>query len=108
MSKDATDWERRLKAAGLSARRDEDWRNYPQVSLEAIKFHGLSVAHYDHYSWACEEDTVEKLKAAAPPEIRRIAEMDHRQRTRKEQAKLKRWVEDVGVKLAAKLGLRRG
>ena len=108
MSKDRDYWEQQLKAAGLSARRDEDWRNYPRVSLEAMKFHGLSVAHYDRYSWECEEDPFEKLKAAAPPQIRRIAEMDHRRRTRREQEKLKRWVEDVGVKLAAKLGLRRG
>lgn|GEM_PF-5062201 len=108
MSKDRDHWEQQLKAAGLSARRDEDWRNYPRVSLEAMKFHGLSVAHYDRYSWECEEDPFEELKAAIPPQIRRIAEMDHRRRTRKEQEKLKRWVKDVGVKLAAKLGLRRG
>jgi len=47
------------------------------------------------------------LLRSLKPRLRHIAEMDHRQRTRKEQEKLKRWVEDVGVKLAAKLGLRR-
>lgn len=52
-------------------------------------------------------DPCEQLKAAAPPEIRRIAELDHRRRTRKEQERLKRWVEEEGVELARKLGLRR-
>jgi hypothetical protein len=56
VSKKTGGWEQQLKAAGLSARRDEDWRKYPRVSLDAMKFHGLTVAHYDHYSWEREED----------------------------------------------------
>jgi hypothetical protein len=107
VSKAPDDWEGQLKAAGLAARRDEEWRNLRRVSLQAMAFHDLSLAHHDPYSWEDTEDPFEQLKAAVPPEIRRIAELDHRRRTRKEQEKLKQWVETVGVKLAAKLGLRR-
>jgi hypothetical protein len=107
VAEDPAYWERRLKEEGLSARRDEEWRHDPRVSLQAMKFHGRSVAHHDRYSWERADDPFQKLKQAAPPEIRRIAELDHRRRTRKEREKLKQWVESVGVKLAAKLGLRR-
>ena len=108
MAEDPAYWEQRLKEAGLSARRDEEWRNLRRVSLEAMRFHGLSVACYDRYAWEQEEDPLEVLKAAVPPEIRRIAELDHRRRTQREREKLRQWVEEEGLKLAAKLGLRRG
>ena len=107
MSKAPDDWEGQLKAAGLAARRDEEWRNLRRVALQAMAFHDSSLAHHDRYSWEDAEDPFEQLKAAAPPDIRRIAELDHRRRTRKEQERLTRWVENEGVKLARKLGLRR-
>jgi len=105
--KDPDDWEQQLKEEGLSARRDKDWGNYPRISLQAMKFHEAALAHHECYSWEGTGDPFQKLKAAAPPEIRRIAELDHRRRTRKEQEKLNQWIENVGVKLAAKLGLQR-
>jgi len=108
VAEDPAYWEQRLKEAGPAARRDEEWRNFRRVFLEAMRFHGLALAYYDRYTWEQEEDPLEALKAAVPPEIRRIAELDHRRRTRREQEKLRQWVEEEGLKLAAGLGLRRG
>jgi len=92
-------WEQRLKEAGPAARRDEEWRNFRRVFLEAMRFHGLALAYYDRYTWEQEEDPLEAFKAAVPPEIRRIAELDHRRRTQREKERLAAWLAEEGRRL---------
>ena len=96
MSKDPDYWEHQLRRAGLSARRDEEWRNVRQVSLQAMPFHDQSLAHRDRYCWDQESNGLDGLKSAIPADIRSVAEMDHCRRTRKEQQKLDEWSRMLG------------
>jgi cytochrome c556 len=107
-------WERRLRDDGLAAVElgeryyDASGRQRRVASVDhqmaslndSDSYQAIPLFSGDHI-W----DRLAQFKALVPAHIRDIAELDHRRRSRRQNEALQRWIEEVGLKLAAKLGL---